>query len=181
MSIVDTLRFSDVSRKSENSTPHILMRRRLLSALDEQTQGAICEAAGKHFYRTVEKTVKNAETGVSERQRQERNLRRMYWQSGTTLMFEPKFGGKSLKLGDKGESTIAIDPAVGVGETIAVVMKSVEAGEFDAILLNAVAGRKRGGRVKKDGKPVSGGSGTAALAAATVPATVAKTAAKAGK
>ena len=36
MSILEKLNFSEVSRKSENTTPHMLMRRRLLNSLDEQ-------------------------------------------------------------------------------------------------------------------------------------------------
>ena len=180
MSILSTLKLSTTSRKSEAGDKTQQMRRRFLAALAEQKRAFEAEQAGQHYTRAVEKWVKT-ETGDKVRQRQERNLRRMWWQSGTTTMFEPKFAGRSLKLGDKGESTIAIDSAVGVGETISVVMKAVESGEFDAILFNAVAGRKRGGRSKKDGKPVGDGSGTVELAAATAGTTVAKPAAKGGK
>ncbi len=180
MSILSSLKLSTTSRKSEAADKTQQMRRRFLTALAEQKKAYEAEQAGQHYTRVVEKWVK-AETGDKVRQRQERNLRRMWWQSGAVVMFEPKFGGRSLKLGDKGESTIAIDSAVGLGETISVVMKAVEAGEFDGILLNAVAGRKRGGRAKKDGKPLGDGSGTAALAAASVPAAVTKPSSRAGK
>ncbi len=180
MSILSSLNLSSLSRKSEAADKTLQMRRRFLTALAEQKRAFEAEQAGQHYARVVEKWVKT-ETGDKVRQRQERQVRRMWWQSGTTVMFEPKFGGRSLKLGDKGESAIAIDPAVGIGETISVLMRAVESGECDRMLSEAVAGRKRGGRSKKDGRPVGNGSGTAALAAAAVPATVAKPSAKAAK
>ncbi len=183
MSILSSLKLSTKSRKAEAADKTQQMRRRFLAALAEQKRAYQAEQAGQHYTRTVEKCVKT-ETGDKVRQRQERNLRRMYWQSGSTVMFEPKFAGRSLKLGNDGATTIEIDPAIGLGETINVVMKSVEAGEFDAILLNAVAGRKRGGRSKKDGRPVGDGSGTVALAVAqtsTTPTATAASKAKAGR
>jgi len=51
--------------------------------------------------------------------------------------------------------------------TILTVARAVEASELDDALRLASDGRKRGGRVKKDGKPVGDGSGTVMLTAAT--------------
>ncbi len=148
MSIIETLRFSEVSRKSENSTPHILMRRRLLSALDEQIQGANFEAAGKHFYRTVEKTVKNAETGVSERRTVERPLRKMWWRSNDTVMLELRFGNRVMKVGTGNSIVVgAIENLVPVLEQLKL---AVQNGELDDAMKATSDARKRG---RKSGKP----------------------------
>ena len=168
MSILEKLNFSEVSRKSENTTPHMLMRRRLLNALDEQIQGAICEAAGKHFYRTVEKTVKNAETGESERRTVERPLRKMWWRSNDTVMLELRFGNRVMKVGT-GNSIV-----VGTVENLVPVLEqlklAVQNGELDAAMKATSDARKRG---RKSGKPV----GDTGLPAATVT----KSASKVGK
>ena len=148
MSILEKLNFSEVSRKSENSTPHMLMRRRLLNALDEQIQGANFEAAGKHFYRTVEKTVKNAETGESERRTVERPLRKMWWRSNDTVMLELRFGNRVMKVGT-GNSIV-----VGTVENLVPVLEQLKLavvnGELDAAMKATSDARKRG---RKSGKP----------------------------
>ncbi len=165
MSIIETLRFSEVSRKSENSTPHILMRRRLLSALDEQIQGANFEAAGKHFYRTVEKTVKNAETGVSERRTVERPLRNMWWRSNDTVMLELRFGNRVMKVGTGNSIVIgALENLVPVLEQL---KQAVQNGELDEAMKATSDSRKRG---RKTGKPV----GETAAPAPTVSKSAAK-------
>ncbi len=167
MSILENLNFSEVSRKSENTTPHMLMRRRLLNSLDEQIQGATFEAAGKHFYRTVEKTVKNAETGESERRTVERPLRKLWWRSNGTVMLELRFANRVMKVGN-GNSII-----VGALENLLPVLEqlkqAVQNGEFDEVMKATSDSRKRPVR-RKDGKPI----GMAAV-------TVAKPASKVGK
>ena len=148
MSILEKLNFSEVSRKSENTTPHMLMRRRLLNALDEQIQGANFEAAGKHFYRTVEKTVKNAETGESQRRTVERPLRKMWWRSNDTVMLELRFGNRVMKVGT-GNSIV-----VGTVENLVPVLEQLKLavvnGELDDAMKATSDGRKRG---RKSGKP----------------------------
>ena len=61
MSILASLNLSEVSKKSESTTPHLNLRRKMVMAIDEQIAGATAEAAGQHFSKTVEKVVKNAE------------------------------------------------------------------------------------------------------------------------
>ncbi len=167
MSILEKLNFSEVSRKSENSTPHILMRRRLLNALDEQIQGANFEAAGKHFYKTVEKTVKNAETGLDERRTVERPLRKMWWRSNGTVMLELRFGNRVMKVGN-GNSIV-----VGTMENLVPILENlklaVQNGELDEAMKATSDARKRG---RKSGKPIGDGS---------APAVVVKPASKVGK
>jgi len=168
MSILEKLNFSEVSRKTENTTPHMLMRRRLLNALDEQIQGANFEAAGKHFYRTVEKTVKNAETGESDRRTVERPLRKMWWRSNDTVMLELRFGNRVMKVG-AGNSIV-----VGTVENLVPVLEQLKQailnGELDEPMKAATDGRER---ARKTGKPVG--------EVPTLAATVTKSAAKVGK
>ena len=167
MSILEKLNFSEVSRKTENTTPHMLMRRRLLNALDEQIQGANFEAAGKHFYRTVEKTVKNA-AGESERKTVDRPLRKMWWPSNDTVMLELRFGNRVMKVG-AGNSIVvgAFENLVPILENLKLAVKN---GELDEAMKATSDGRKRG---RKTGKPV----GDTGLPAATVT----KSASKVGK
>ena len=148
MSILEKFNFSEVSRKSENATPHILMRRRMLASLDEQIQGANFEAAGKHFYRTVEKTVKNVETGESERRTVERPLRKMWWRSNDTVMLELRFANRVMKVG-AGNSIV-----VGSVENLVPVLEQLKLavvnGELDDAMKATSDARKRG---RKSGKP----------------------------
>ncbi|MEI7609425.1 MAG: hypothetical protein WCJ64_18755 [Rhodospirillaceae bacterium] len=168
MSILEKFNFSEVSRKSENTTPHMLMRRRLLNALDEQIQGANFEVAGKHFYRTVEKTVKNAETGETERRTVERPLRKMWWRSNDTVMLELRFANRVMKIGPG--NSIVVGSSENLVSTLENLKQAVMNGELDDAMKATSDGRKRG---HKTGKPVGETAATAV--------TVTKPASKVGK
>ena len=96
------------------------------------------------------------------------------------VMIEIRSGHRRIDLAP-GKASIVVGTIDKVRQTLETIRKAAVGFELDSVLAAASEGRKRPGRSKKDGKAVSDGSGTAALAAVTVPATVAKTAAKAGK
>ena len=165
MSILQTLTVSDKSKGSEVVPMHLAMRKRFLTALDEQVAGAKAELAGEHYTRSVVKTVKNATTGASERKTVSKSLRRMWWRSGDTVMLSLIYALRPLKIGTG--NSIVVGDIGNLVPTLETVKQAVEAGELDDALKGAADGRKRGCRAKKDGKPVGDGSGTVMLAAAT--------------
>lgn len=149
MSILESLTLSDTSKRGDSTLPHLLLRRKMVAAIDEQIGGATAEAAGQHFSKTVEKTVKNEETGERERRTVQRSLRRWWWTGTDGLMLELKFGNRPLKVG--GKSSIVVGDTSNLVLVLQKVREAVVAGELDAALKTASDGRKR---VKKDGKPV---------------------------
>ena len=96
MSILASLTLSEVSKKSESTTPHLNLRRKMVAAIDEQIAGAAAEAAGQHFSKTVEKVVKNAETGTAEKRAVERSLRRWWWRAADGVHLELRFGNRAI-------------------------------------------------------------------------------------
>ena len=166
MSILGSFKFSDISKRTE--PPAMLMRRRMLAALDEQIQAATSEAAGQHFYRTVERTVKNIETGASERRTVERPVRKMWWRSNDTVMLEIRFSNRVMKVGNG--NSIVVGSAANLIPILENLKLAVQNGELDEAMKATSDARKRG---RKSGKPV----GDAGLPVATV----AKPATKAAK
>ncbi len=159
MGVLQSLKFSDISKKSENTTPVMVMRRKMLVALDEQIEAATSEAAGHHYIRSVEKTVKNAETGVSERRTVERTLRKMWWRSAEGVMLELRFANRVMTVG--AGNSIVIGPAENLVPVLEQVKQAVSNGELDAAMQAVADSRKR---ARKSGKPV----GDAGLPVATV-------------
>ncbi len=148
MSILASLTLSEVSKKSETGTPHLNLRRKMAAAINEQIAGATAEAAGQHFSKTVEKVVKNAETGTAEKRVVERSLRRWWWRAADGVHLELRFGNRAIKIGTS-NSIIVGDPS-NLVPTLETVRQAVVAGELDAALKAASDGRKR---VKKVEKP----------------------------
>ena len=149
MSILESLTLSEVSKRGDSTLPHLLLRRKMVAAIDEQIGGATAEAAGQHFSKTVAKTVKNEETGAKERRTVQRSLRRWWWIGTDGLMLELKFGNRAIKVG--GKSSIVVGDPCNLVLVLQKVREAVVAGELDPALKTASDGRKR---VKKDGKPV---------------------------
>ena len=63
MSILDTLILSPVTKKAENDTPHLALRRKMVAALDEQIAGARAELAGQHYRAMVTIASANSHMG----------------------------------------------------------------------------------------------------------------------
>ncbi len=164
MSILQTLTVSEKSRGTEVMPKHLAVRKRFLAVLEEQVAAAKAAQAGEHYARSVVKTVKNA-AGESERKTVSRRFRQMWWQSGDTVMLSLTYALRPVKIGTA--NSIVVGEIGNLVPTIMTVARAVEAGELDDALRLASDGRKRGGRAKKDGKPVGDGSGTVMLAAAS--------------
>ena len=147
MSILASLTLSEVSKKSETNTPHLNLRRKMVTAIDEQIAGAAAEAAGQHFSRTVEKVVKNTETGTAEKRAVERSLRRWWWRAADGVHLELRFGNRAIKIGT-GNSIIVGQPT-NLVPTLETVRQAVMAGELDDALKAASDGRKRVKKVEK--------------------------------
>ena len=147
MSILASLNLSEVSKKSETNTPHLNLRRKMVAAIDDQIAGAAAEAAGQHFSKTVEKVVKNAETGAAEKRVVERSLRRWWWRAADGVHLELRFGNRAIKIGT-GNSIIVGQPT-NLVPTLETVRQAVMAGELDDALKAASDGRKRVKKVEK--------------------------------
>ena len=63
MTILDTLTLSPVTKKAENDTPHLALRRKMVAALDEQIAGARAELAGQHYRAMVTIASANSHMG----------------------------------------------------------------------------------------------------------------------
>jgi hypothetical protein len=157
MSILESLVLSEISKKAENTLPHMVNRRKMIVALDEQIAGATAEASGQHFSRSVEKWVKT-ENGGKERRTVERPLRKMWWKSADGIMLELKFALKPVKIGTGNRSSIVVGSIDNLVPVLEKVKQAVIAGELDGALKAAAERRKRPVRVKKDGKPVGNGA-----------------------
>lgn len=150
MSILASLTFSGSSKKGEARTPHLKARKGLVTAIDEQIAGATAEISGQAFFKTVEKVVKNKETGVAERRTVQRSLRRWWWTGTEGLMLELKCANRALKFGDM--SSIVVGAKENLVPVLEKVREAVVAGELDEALKAVSEGRKRSGNQKKDGK-----------------------------
>jgi len=147
MSILESLNFSDVSKKGETTTPHLALRRKMVLAIDEQIVAARAELNGEHYSRSVEKTVKHPDTGTKERRTVDRPLRRWWWKAADGILLELKFANKAVKVG--GKSSIVIGSMDNLVATLEAVKQAVIGGELDDVMKTASDGRKRGKKAAK--------------------------------
>ncbi|MEI6557647.1 MAG: hypothetical protein WCO00_04510 [Rhodospirillaceae bacterium] len=141
MSILETLEFSDFSKKAEKGTPHLALRNRLISAIDEQIAGANAEQNNEHYVREVQKAVKNAETGDKEIRTIQKQLRKMWWKSANGILLEIRFANKVLKIGNK--SSVIIGEFPNLVPVLKKIQDATRNGELDEVMKQALAGRKR--------------------------------------
>ena len=147
MGILDTLTLSPVTKKAENDTPHLALRRKMVAAIDEQIAGARAELAGQHYSRSAMKVVKHADTGEPERRTVERSLRRWWWKSAEGLFLELKFANKPVKIGTN--SSIIVGDITNLVTILETVKHAVVNGELDDALKQASEGRKRSKKADK--------------------------------
>lgn len=183
-SILSTLNLSATTKKAEASDRSAVLRRRFLTQIDHQIAAFESEQRGEAYFVVSEKWEKAGETGEKVRVQVKKRVKPWWYRNGTdVVMLEIRSGHRRIDLAP-GKASIVVGTIDAVRPTLETIRKAAMAFEFDGVLAAMSEGRKRGGRVKKDGRPVGDGSGAAALAAAgvaTVPPTVAKPAAKGGK
>ena len=88
MSILESLTLSEISKRYDTTLPHMLYRRKIVSAIDEQICAANAEASGQHFSNTVTKMFRNNITGLNECRVVQRSLRRWWWTGIDGVMLE---------------------------------------------------------------------------------------------
>ena len=183
-SILSTLKLSATSKKAEASDRSALLRRRFITQVDHQIAAFEAEQRGEPYFVVSEKWVKGGETGEKVRVQVKKRVKPWWYRNGTdVVMLEIRSGHRRIDLAP-GKASVLCETMEAVRPTLETIRKAAIAFEFDGLLTAISEGRKRGGRPKKDGRPIGDGSGTAALAAAgvaTVPPTVAKPTAKGGK
>ncbi len=115
---------------------------------------------------------KTGDTGEKVRVQVKKRVKPWWYRSGADqVMLEIRSDQRRIDLA-LGKASIVVGTIDKVLPTLETIRKAAVAMEFDGLRAAISEGRKRGGRAKKDGKPVGDGSGTAALAA--VANTVAK-------
>ncbi len=155
MSVLETLSFSDVSKKSEKTTPHINLRQRLIAAIDEQIMAVNSELNNEHYVRTVQKNVVNEHTGGKEVTEVHRILRKMWWKSSAGILLELRFANRPMKIA--GRSSIIVGELSNLIPTFEKIRQAVDAGELDAVMAEISESRKRSKKANiipaSDGKP----------------------------
>ena len=152
MSVLETLSFSDISKKSEKTTPHINLRLKMIAAIDEQIMAVKSELKNELYVRVVQKKVVNEHTGGKELTEVQRTLRKMWWKSSNGILLEIRFGNRPMKIA--GKSSIIVGELSNLIPTFEKIKQAVDAGELDAAMAEISDARKR---IKKDGKvPATG-------------------------
>ncbi len=146
MSVLGTLNFSDISKKSEKTTPHINLRLKMIAAIDEQIMAVNSELKNEHYVRVVQKKVVNEHTGGKELTEVQRTLRKMWWKSSNGILLEIRFGNRPMKIA--GKSSIIVGELSNLIPTFEKIKQAVDAGELDVAMAEISDGRKR---IKKEG------------------------------
>ncbi len=143
MGILDTLTFSESSKRTDNTDPKTNLRRKMAAALDHQINAATAEIKGETYTITVEKWVETDKaTGTKERRKVQKMFRPMYYRDGSDrVMIELRFANKPISIG--GKPSIVVGTIDKLVPTLQTVRKAVMAGELDAALKAASDGRKR--------------------------------------
>ena len=151
MSHLEKLTFATTTKKSETSLPNLVLRKKMVIALDEQIAGAKAELAGQPYIRQREKWVP-VEGGTKER-RTVQSAFRKFWFTDTQnkVLLEVRFGNKPLVI--KGKPSIMVGEMASLIDILSTIREAVLAGELDAELAAASESRRRT-RKGKTGKPV---------------------------
>ncbi len=143
MGILETLTFSESSKRTAYSDPMTNLRRRMAAALDHQINGATAEAKGETYFVEVEKWVETDHlTGTKERLKVKKMLRKMWYRDGADrVLIELRFANKPVQI--NGKASIVCGSQDKLVATLQTVRKAVMAGELDAALKAASDSRKR--------------------------------------
>jgi hypothetical protein len=124
-----------LSTRPENisENPTLKKREKLLSKLDQQLAMANALIAGETYTCFKEKWIKNAETGVQEKQQIPKKVSPWFYKRNNQYFFEVRYGNKPLEL-SKGNHAIEVGEQESLAKTIGTVIEAVVAGELDSLL-----------------------------------------------
>ena len=169
MSLLDKLTFASTTKKAESSQRNLVLRRKMLIALEDQLAGAQAEIAGQPYMKQRERWMP-VEGGGKERRTVQSNLRKFWFRdTQNRVLLEVRFGNKPIAIA--GKPSILVGELEKLPEVLTLLRDALLQGELDAELAAASDQRRQRGR-KKDGKPV--GTGTTTLGGA--PTTASNTA-----
>lgn len=156
MSLLEKLTFATTTKKDESTQANLVLRRKMVTALDDQIAGAKAELAGQPFVKQRERWMPT-ENGGKERRAVQSALRKFWFRDAQNrVLVELKFGNKPLVI--KGKPSIMVGEMANLPEVLTLLRDAVLAGELDSELAAASDQRRRGRKVKKDGKPVGNGT-----------------------
>ena len=151
--ILETLTFSDASKRTEVTDVKNNLRRKMVAALDNQANLATAELKGETYTVEIEKWIEtDRETGAKERVRVQKAIRPMWYRNGAdAILLELRFANKPVTI--NGKPSIVVGTMEKLVPTIQTIRKAVLAGELDAALKAAADSRKRAFKKAASPKP----------------------------
>ncbi len=141
--LLESLTFSDATKRTEVSDPTANLRRKMVVALDDQANLAAAELKGETYTVEYEKwVISNRDTGEKSRVRVQKVIRPMWFRnSADAVLLSLRFAGKPVLI--NGKPSIMVGVVEKLIPTIQTIRKAVLAGELDAALKAALDSRKR--------------------------------------
>lgn len=146
--MLENIKVSDVQRNKQ--LPQVVVRRnKLIKALHDQLQAASAFVEGKQFFKTMQRTLKNKETGTHSVISIERPVHPWFWEDpwGGVYM-QVRYGSKVIKVKD-GLPTIVVGERENLVELVQLLKDAVAAGQFDESIQDV---QRNYGRPIKKGK-----------------------------
>ena len=146
--MLENIKVSDVQRNKQ--LPQVVVRRnKLIKALHDQLQAASAFVEGKQFFKTMQRTLKNKETGAHSVISIERPVHPWFWEDpwGGVYM-QVRYGSKVIKVKD-GLPTIVVGERENLVELVQLLKDAVAAGQFDESIQDV---QRNYGRPIKKGK-----------------------------
>ncbi len=150
MSLLEKLTFATTTKKNEAGQKSLVLRRKMLIAIEDQLAGAQAELAGQSFMKQKERWMPT-EGGGKERRIVMSHLRKFWFRdSQNRVLLELRFGNKPITIA--GKPSILVGELEKLPEVLSLLRDALMAGELDAELAAASDQRRR--LRKKDGKPI---------------------------
>ncbi len=157
MSLLDKLTFANTTKKAETSQPNLVLRRKMVAALDDQIAGAHAEIAGQPFVKEKQRWMP-VEGGSKELCTVQSALRKFWFRDAQGhVLVELRFGNKPLNI--NGKPSILVGEMAKLPEVLMTLREAVLQGELDADLC-IVSDQRRRLRKGKNGKPTGLTNGT---------------------
>ncbi|GAA4003978.1 hypothetical protein [Sphingomonas humi] len=139
MSFLKNLKLSNVA-PIRFVDPKQHTRTRLLRYLNEQKALAQAEVEGR-AYNATKVVFRTNEDGQRVRADAPRHVRRGWFQNGSSMFFQVRYGNKPLDLG-KGMTAVEVSGVDAIPAIIDAVVEAVSAGELDEALAAAAVERR---------------------------------------